>query len=130
MRKQEPYWQRSGQSRRGSQSPATPDLRDLPAGTFAGDEQSWNSLSPSYRRAIWRDAIIRAARNRGLDSAVIERLKIAIIDGSIPDLDGYLLLFEMRDAKRPAISEDAARIARADSQHQQMTTQIAGREAL
>ena len=122
MRKQEPYWQR--------RSPATPGLRDLPAGTFAGDEQSWNSLSPSYRRAIWRDAIIRDARGRNLDDWIIERLKTATIDGSIPDLDGYLLLFEAQDAKRSAISDDAARIARADSQHQQMATQIAGREAL
>lgn len=49
MRKQEDYW--------SFRAPDTPEFSDLPAGTFAGTEAGWNSLSPGYRREIYRSAL-------------------------------------------------------------------------
>lgn len=54
MRKQEGYW--------SFRAPDTPELSDLPAGTFAGTEDGWNSLSPGYRRTIWREATRRSEK--------------------------------------------------------------------
>lgn len=42
--------------------PPIPELRDLPSGTFRGDEKQWQSLSPGYRRTIWQEALKRADR--------------------------------------------------------------------
>lgn len=49
MRTHENYW--------GFRAPDTPEFGDLPAGTFAGTEAEWNSLSPGYRREIYRSAL-------------------------------------------------------------------------
>ena len=54
MKKQESYW--------SFQAPDTPELADLPEGVFAGGEQGWASLSPGYRRTIWREAKKRLER--------------------------------------------------------------------
>jgi len=122
MRLQESYWMRK--------SPPTPEARDLPAGTISEAGRGFDSLSPGYRRAIWREAIHAEARKRGLPNETIQRLKIATIDGSIPDLDGYLMVFVMQDERRPAISEDKARLERADAMHEKSAVQIVAREGL
>lgn len=49
MKRQEVYWT--------YRAPDTPEFKDLPEGTFAGTEEGWNSLSPGYRREIYRSAI-------------------------------------------------------------------------
>lgn len=41
------------------QAPPIPEIGDLPPGVFAGDERAWNSLSPGFRRTIWREAAKR-----------------------------------------------------------------------
>lgn len=51
MKAQATYWTR--------EAPPTPELSDLPPGTFAGDATAWQSLSPGYRRAIYTDAVRR-----------------------------------------------------------------------
>ena len=48
MRRQESYW--------SFKTPPIPELRDLPAGTFAGNVKQWDSLSPGMRREIHRQA--------------------------------------------------------------------------
>ncbi len=53
MKAQENYWTYRAAS-------DTPDLRDLPPDTFAGDEAAWHKLSPGFRREIYRYAIKRA----------------------------------------------------------------------
>lgn len=53
MRKQESYW--------AFRASDIPELADLPEGTFAGTEAGWNSLSPGYRREIYRSATKKAA---------------------------------------------------------------------
>lgn len=40
-------------------SPPTPELHDLPPGTFKGDERAWHQLSPGMRRTIWQEALRR-----------------------------------------------------------------------
>lgn len=121
MREQELYW--------SHKSPPTPEFRDLPLGTMVETGRK-NSLSPGFRRTIWREAIHAEARKRGLPDETILRLKTATIDGSIPDLDGYLMAFAMQDERRPALPEDQARLERADAMHQKSTVQIAAREAV
>lgn len=37
-------------------APPTPDVADLPAGTFAGTRDQWESLTPGMRREIARQA--------------------------------------------------------------------------
>lgn len=56
MKKQESYWT--------YKAPDTPEFQDLPAGAFAGTEQGWNSLSPGYRREIYKSAIKRLDTTR------------------------------------------------------------------
>ncbi|TBY60177.1 hypothetical protein E0H46_31920 [Rhizobium leguminosarum bv. viciae] len=56
MKKQESYW--------SFKATDTPEFSDLPAGTFAGTEAGWNSLSPGYRRAIWREATKTIAKEQ------------------------------------------------------------------
>lgn len=48
MKRPETYWAYA--------QPPIPELCDLPPGTFKGDERSWESLSPGFRRTIWREA--------------------------------------------------------------------------
>lgn len=40
----------------------TPDLADLPPGTFSGTQEEWTSLSPGMRREIARQATSRRTR--------------------------------------------------------------------
>jgi hypothetical protein len=122
MREQEKYWARK--------SPPTPEFRDLPPGTMAETWRGFDSLSPGFRRTIWREAVHAEARKRGLPDEIIRRLKVATIDGSIPDLDGYLEVFAMQDERRPSLPEDQARLERADAMHQKSAVQIAAREAV
>lgn len=122
MRKQESYWLRKG--------PSLPDVGDLPPGTFSGGDDAWNSLSPGYRRTIWRDALYREAKLRGLSDDVILRLKVATMSGNLGTLDEYLAEFERKDATRPVIREDAARLQRADELHRKSEVQIASREVI
>lgn len=122
MREQESYWTRKG--------PPIPEVSDLPAGTSNGDEKSWCSLSPGMRREIWRDSLWREAKARQIPDDVIARLRAATISGGLSTLDDYLMLFEREDAARQIISEDAARLRRADEAQRQAETQIAGREML
>lgn len=122
MQHQEPYWSRK--------APPAPEVRDLPAGTYSGDERSWGSLSPGLRRTIWREAVIREARFRGLPQVTVDRLKIATIDGWLATLDEYLDAFQMQDERRAPMPEDVERLKRADEKHCQAETQILAREAL
>lgn len=122
MRAQESYWLRKG--------PPVPEASDLPEGTFSGDERAWQSLSPGYRRTIWRNALHRQARDRGLSEKTIWRLKLSTIDGRFGSLDEYLEEFEREDAARPAIHEDAERLSRAKDLNRKADVQIAAREAL
>ncbi len=55
MRKQEAYWTYCA-------SEDMPELSDLPEGTFSGTEAQWNSLSPGFRREIYREAMRRQKR--------------------------------------------------------------------
>lgn len=57
MKKQESYWT--------YKAPDTPEFSDLPPGAFAGTEQGWNSLSPGYRREIYKSAMKRLDKNKG-----------------------------------------------------------------
>ncbi len=119
---QDSYWMRK--------SPPTPELHDLPTGTVVEPRRKFDGLSPGFKRAIWREAIHAEARKRGLSDDIMRRLKCATIDGSIPDLDGYLMAFAMQDERRPALPEDQARIERADAMHEKSAVQIAAREAV
>lgn len=49
MKKQESYWT--------YKAPPTPEFSDLPEGIFAGTEEGWNSLSPGFRREIYRSGM-------------------------------------------------------------------------
>lgn len=60
MKKRESYWE--------FKSPDTPEFHDLPAGTFAGTEAGWNSLSPGYRRAIWSETTKRRDKDTQPDN--------------------------------------------------------------
>lgn len=122
MRTPEGYWTRKG--------PPLPEARDLPEGEFSGNERDWQSLSPGYRRTIWRNALHREAVGRGLSEKTISRLKCATIDGGLGSLDEYLAEFEREDAARPAIREDAERLSRANDLNRKADVQIAAREAL
>lgn len=122
MQHQESYWSRK--------APPTPELRDLSAGTCSGDERSWGSLSPGMRRTIWRDALVREAKSRGLPDETVFRLKIATIDGWLPTLDECLDAFQMQDERRAPLPEDVERLKRADDTHRQAEAQILAREAL
>lgn len=122
MREQESYWLRKG--------PHLPEVADLPQGAFSGGERAWESLSPGYRRTIWREAIQREAKGRGLPEDILFRLRVATIDGTLGSLDEYLAQFERVDAARPAIREDADRLQRADELNRKGEVQIAAREAL
>lgn len=122
MRPREPYW--------SYRAPPDPDLRDLPPGTFNGTERNWQALSPGYRRAIWRDALLDQAKQRQLPDCTIELLKIALINGGLGTLDEHLMAFECREARRVPLPEDAARLARADAKHRKSEVQIAAREAV
>ncbi len=51
MLEPEKYW--------AYKQPPIPEVKDLPPGTFKGDERAWNSLSPGMRRTIWSEAIKR-----------------------------------------------------------------------
>jgi len=53
MKTQETYWT--------YKAPPTPELSDLPEGTFNGTEAAWHSLTPGMRREIYRSAMKRAA---------------------------------------------------------------------
>lgn len=68
MREQEAYWT--------FKSPPTPEFSDLPAGAFGGTEAGWNSLSPGYRREIYRSAMKRQATAESIASDT-ERLSRA-----------------------------------------------------
>lgn len=109
MREQEKYWARK--------SPPTPEFRDLPPGTMVETGRGFDSLSPGYRRAIWRETIHAEARKRGLPDETIQRLKTATIDGSIPDLDGYIMAFchAGRASPRLARGSNAARTGRCNA---------------
>lgn len=50
MKKQERYWLYRAAN-------DTPELHDLPEGTFAGTEEQFNSFSPGMRREIYRSAM-------------------------------------------------------------------------
>lgn len=52
MKKQEAYWTYRASS-------DTPELKDLPQGTFNGTEEQFNSFSPGMRREIYRSAMKR-----------------------------------------------------------------------
>lgn len=121
MQHPEPYW--------SYRSPPTPTAREARAVGICATER-WESLSPRYRRSIWRDALIQEARSRDLPPATMDRLKIALINGWLVTLDEYLDAFQMQDEKRAPIAEDAARLKRADDKHQQAETQILAREML
>lgn len=122
MREPEGYWLRKG--------PPLPEVDDLPPGAFSGGAGAWESLSPGYRRTIWRDAIYREAKRRGLSEDVLFRLRTATISGNLGTLDEYLAEFERKDAARPAIREDAERLQRADELHRKGAAQIAAREVI
>lgn len=122
MRETERYWLRKG--------PPIPEVSDLPAGTFSGDEGKWCSLSPGMRREIWRDSIRREAEKRSLPEDILARLRSATISGGLSSLDDYLLLFNRQDEARSVIREDANRLARADAIHAKAQAQIEAREAL
>lgn len=66
MRKQEDYW--------SFRAPDTPELSDLPKGAFAGTAAGWNSLSPGYRRDIYRSAAKKAAAVEVAVEADLKRL--------------------------------------------------------
>ena len=66
MRKQESYW-----------TYKAPDLSDLPPGTFYGDEAQWRSLSPGFRRQIYRDALRRQASAAYLNARIAEAKTLA-----------------------------------------------------
>ncbi len=51
MGKQENFW--------GWKAPAPPEFEELPPGTFTGTAEQWKSLTPGYRREIYRDALRR-----------------------------------------------------------------------
>ena len=122
MRQQESYWTYKGS--------ATPEFCDLPDGAFAGTEAGWNGLSPGFRRTIWREALIREAKSAGLSQETIDRLRGATIAGSAATLDEYLIAFDVEDARRSPLPEDAKRQDRADAKHHQSEVQISAREAL
>jgi hypothetical protein len=118
----EPYWTRKG--------PPTPEFHDLATGTFSGTEEGWESLSPGARRSIWREAIKREARERGLSDDLVFRVNALTIDGSLGSLDEYLMVIEREDTRRSSMAKDANRIARADAMHRQSEVQINARETL
>lgn len=122
MLAQESYWTRKG--------PPLPEVSDLSHGAFSGDDRVWGSLSPGYRRSIWRDAIYREAKGRGLSEDVLLRLRTATITGGLGSLDEYLMVFEREDTARPPLREDIDRLQRADELHRQASAQIAAREAI
>jgi predicted Fe-S protein YdhL (DUF1289 family) len=66
MKQPESYWL--------FKAPPTPELCDLPAGTFSGDERAWESLSPGYRRTIWQEAVKRRDRQQSAVAADVDRL--------------------------------------------------------
>jgi hypothetical protein len=49
MKYQEKYW--------SYKAPPTPEFEDLPEGVFSGTREGWLSLSPGYRREIYRSAM-------------------------------------------------------------------------
>jgi len=49
MKYQEDYWT--------FRAPPTPDVADLPVGTFAGTQEQWEQLSPGMRREIARQLV-------------------------------------------------------------------------
>lgn len=49
MKAVEKYW--------SYRAPPTPEIKDLPPGSFKGSEKEWNQLSPGMRRTIWREAV-------------------------------------------------------------------------
>ena len=122
MRPAEPYWMRKG--------PPIPEARDLPHGAFNGTESGFGSLSPGYRREIWRDAILREARERDLSAEIIYRLKVALIEGGLSSLEEYLMAFDSEDARRPALREDIERISRGDNMSRLAEVQIKARDAV
>lgn len=69
MKQGEKYW--------AFAQPPIPELRDLPPGVFAGDERAWESLSPGYRRTIWREATKRIEREQTTIAEDAERLQRA-----------------------------------------------------
>lgn len=119
MKMPEPYWTYQGAP--------TPEVRDLPAGTFSGAHWGWESHSPGMRREIWRQAILLDAQERRLSAETIGRLKTALISGALSSLDEYLMAFERSDAARPTIQEDVDRLQRADAMHHKSEVQIAAR---
>jgi len=122
MRNPEKYWDYKG--------PPIPEAQDLPLESFDGGEGEFGSLSPGMRRAIWRDAIHREARERQLPEEVVARVRVATISGSLASLDEYLAEFERKDASLPAIPEDADRLLRANQLHRKGEVQISSRDAL
>lgn len=66
MREQETYWT--------FKAPPTPEFSDLPTGAFVGTEKGWNSLSPGYRREIYRSAMKRQSAIENTVSEDAERL--------------------------------------------------------
>lgn len=69
MRKQESYW--------SFRTSDIPELSDLPAGTFAGTEAGWDSLSPGYRREIYRSTLKKTAPVETAMEADLERISRA-----------------------------------------------------
>ena len=65
MIQQETYWT--------YKTPPTPELSDLPPGSFAGTEQGFNSLSPGMRREIYRSAMKRQAATVAEDADRLAR---------------------------------------------------------
>lgn len=49
MKEKERYWT--------YKAPPVPEFSDLPPGTFAGNEQGFNSLSPGMRREIYKNSM-------------------------------------------------------------------------
>lgn len=66
MKKQEGYW--------SFKAPDTPEFSDLPQGAFGGTEAGWSSLSPGYRREIYRSAIKATARAQEAVDVDLQRL--------------------------------------------------------
>lgn len=120
MQASESYWTYRG--------PPRPDLADLPTGAVSGTDTDWRSLAPGLRRAIYREVILDDARRRALPEDVLARLRTALIDGTLRDLDAYLMAFDSEDARRAPLAEDAQRLRRADLKHAQSVAQISARE--
>ena len=123
MREPENYWTRRGAP--------IPELKDLPLDSARlTDERKWESLSPGMRRAVWRDAIHREAKARGLSEDILFRLRAATIAGSLSSLDEYLLALEAQDARRSPMAEDVRRLQRADEIYAKSSAQSAARVTL